>query len=144
MLPPAYLLLALVAMAVLHLALPWRRVVAFPWRLAGVLPLLLGLGLNVAADARLKRYRTTVKPFEKPAVLVTTGVYRMTRNPMYLGFILVLLGLALLMGSLSAFFDIPPFAVLMEVVFIRKEERMMETAWGREWLVYQAQVRRWV
>jgi protein-S-isoprenylcysteine O-methyltransferase Ste14 len=144
MLPPAYLLSAIVAMALLHLALPLRQVAAFPGRLVGVLPLLLGLGLNVAADARLKRHRTTVKPFEKPASLVTTGVYRVTRNPMYLGFVLILLGVAILMGSLSAFFIIPPFAVLMEVVFIRREERMMEAALGREWLAYRAKVRRWI
>jgi protein-S-isoprenylcysteine O-methyltransferase Ste14 len=144
MLPPAYLLLALVVMALLHLALPWHRVVAFPWRLAGILPLLLGLGLNVAADAQLKRHRTTVKPFERPAALVTTGVYRSTRNPMYLGFILILLGVVILMGSLSAFFVIPPFAVLMETVFIRREERMMDAAFGRDWLAYRTKVRRWI
>jgi protein-S-isoprenylcysteine O-methyltransferase Ste14 len=144
MLPPVYLLLAMVMMALLHQVLPWRQVVAFPWRLVGILPLVLGLALNVTADARLKQYRTTVKPFEKPAALVTTGVYRMTRNPMYLGFVLILLGVALLLGSLSAFFIIPPFAVVMEVVFIRREERMMDATFSREWLAYRARVRRWI
>jgi protein-S-isoprenylcysteine O-methyltransferase Ste14 len=144
MLPPVYLLSAMVMMALLHRVLPWRQVVTLPWRLVGVLPLVLGLALNVTADARLKQYRTTVKPFEKPAALVTTGVYRMTRNPMYLGFVLILLGVALLLGSLSAFFIIPPFAVVMEVVFIRREERMMDATFSREWLAYRARVRRWI
>jgi protein-S-isoprenylcysteine O-methyltransferase Ste14 len=144
MLPPVYLLLAMAMMALLHLVLPLRQVVTLPWRLLGVLPLVLGLALNVTADARLKQYDTTVKPFERPASLVTTGVYRMTRNPMYLGFVLILLGVALLLGSLSAFFIIPPFAVVMEVVFIRREERMMDAAFGREWLAYRARVRRWI
>jgi protein-S-isoprenylcysteine O-methyltransferase Ste14 len=143
-LPPVYLLLAMVMMALLHLVLPLRQVVVFPWRLVGILPLVLGLALNVTADARLKQHGTTVKPFERPAALVTTGVYRMTRNPMYLGFVLILLGVALLLNSLSAFFLIPAFAVVMEVVFIRREERMMEATFGREWFAYRAKVRRWI
>ena len=144
MLPPVYLLLAMVMMALLHLVLPLRQVVTLPWRLVGVLPLVLGLALNVMADTQLKQYRTTVKPFERPATFVTTSVYRMTRNPMYLGFVLILLGVALLLGSLSAFFIILPFAVVMEVVFIRREEHMMDATFGREWLAYRARVRRWI
>jgi protein-S-isoprenylcysteine O-methyltransferase Ste14 len=144
MMPPAYLLSAMVMMAFLHLVLPLRQVVTLPWRLVGILPLVLGLALNVTADARLKQCRTTVKPFQRPAALVTNGVYRMTRNPMYLGFVLILLGVALLLGSLSAFFIIPPVAVLMEAVFIRREERLMDGTFGREWLAYREKVRRWI
>jgi len=144
MLPPAYLLLALVAMAGLHLALPWRQIVTFPWRLAGLAPLVLGLILNGAADRLLKQHDTTVKPFEKPGALVWTGVYGLTRNPMYLGFVLILLGVALLMGSVSPFLLVPLFVVLIDVVFIRVEERMMEAAFGKDWLAYQAKVRRWI
>jgi protein-S-isoprenylcysteine O-methyltransferase Ste14 len=144
MLPPVYLLSAMVMMTLLHRVLPWRQVVTLPWRLVGVLPLVLGLALNVMADAQLKQYRTTVKPFERPAALVTTSVYRMSRNPMYLGFTLILLGVALLLGSLSAIFIIPPFVVVMEVVFVQREERMVNATFGPAWLAYRAKVRRWL
>lgn len=142
--PPAYLLFAIVAMAVLHVLLPLRRIVAFPWRLVGLVPLVLGLTLNLAADRLLKQHHTTVKPFEKSAAIVTGGVYQISRNPMYLGFVFILLGVAILMGSLSPFLVVPLFAVLIDPIFIRTEERMMHAAFGKDWLVYKAKVRRWI
>jgi protein-S-isoprenylcysteine O-methyltransferase Ste14 len=142
--PPTYLLLGIVTMAVLRILLPLRQVVSFPWTLVGIVPLVLGLTLNLAADRLLKQHETTVKPSEAPVALVMCGVYGVSRNPMYLGFVLILLGMALLLGSLSAFFILPPFAGVMEVVFIRKEERMMDAAFGREWRAYRAKVRRWI
>jgi protein-S-isoprenylcysteine O-methyltransferase Ste14 len=142
--PPAYLLLAMVVMAILHSLLPVRQVVLFPWRLAGMMPLLLGLIVNLAADSLFKQHGTTVKPFQKPTFLVTGGVYRVSRNPMYLGFVLILLGLAILMGSLTPLFVVPLFAVVMEVVFIRTEEHVMEATFGKSWLAYKAKVRRWI
>jgi protein-S-isoprenylcysteine O-methyltransferase Ste14 len=63
---------------------------------------------------------------------------------MYLGFTLILLGVALLLGSLSAIFIIPPFVVVMEVVFVQREERMMNATFGPAWLAYRAKVRRWL
>jgi protein-S-isoprenylcysteine O-methyltransferase Ste14 len=142
--PPAYLLFAIAATAVLHVLLPLYQIVAFPWRLAGIVPLVLGLALNLAADQLLKQRQTTVKPSEAPAALVTCGVYRISRNPMYLGFVLILVGIAILMGSASPFLAVALFAVLIDVVFIRTEESMMQAAFGDDWLVYRARVRRWI
>jgi protein-S-isoprenylcysteine O-methyltransferase Ste14 len=142
--PPTYLLFGILTMAAFDVLLPSRQVVAFPWRFVGIVPLVLGLTLNLAADRLLKQYRTTVKPSDEPTSLVTTGVYQVSRNPMYLGFVLILLGIAILMGSLSPFFIVPPFAVLMDVVFIRTEEHMMDATFGENWLAYKAKVRRWI
>ena len=63
-LPPTYLLMAILLMIVLHIVLPLTTVVSFPWSLAGLAPLLTGLALNILADRSFKRHRTTVKPFE--------------------------------------------------------------------------------
>lgn len=76
--------------------------------------------------------------------MVTTGVFRITRNPMYLGFVLILLGIGSFMGSLTSFAVIPVLAVLMDVVFIKVEERMLEEKFGERWLTYRSEVRRWV
>lgn len=142
-LPPTYLLLALLTMAVLHFLLPLRQVATFPWSLTGIAPLLCGLSLNLEADRRFKQHKTTVKPYESSTSLVTVGVYRISRHPMYLGFVLILFGVAILLGSLSALSVVFAFAVLMEYVFVRMEERMMATTFGDEWLAYKAKVRRW-
>jgi protein-S-isoprenylcysteine O-methyltransferase Ste14 len=63
---------------------------------------------------------------------------------MYLGFTLILLGLAILVGALTSFLVVPLFAVLMELMFIRVEESMMAAKFGPAWSDYRKKVRRWV
>ncbi len=143
-LPPTYLWAAVVLMVALHFLVPVTRIIPFPWQLIGILPLVLGVALNVTADKAFRDARTTVKPFQESAALVTTGVYRLYRHPMYLGFVLILLGLAVLLGSLMSFVVVPLFALLMERVFIVVEEGMLAEKFGQSWLDYKQRSRRWV
>jgi protein-S-isoprenylcysteine O-methyltransferase Ste14 len=143
-LPPTYLLGAILAITALHFLFPLKHIVSWPWSIVGVLPLLAGLVLNLAADVALKKHATTVKPFEASSYLVTSGAYRVCRHPMYLGFTLILVGLAVLMGSLTPLMVIPVFVVLMETIFIRAEERMLEGRFGDTWRSYTETVRRWI
>jgi protein-S-isoprenylcysteine O-methyltransferase Ste14 len=143
-LPPTYLLSALVLMTALHLLLPVRHVIGWPVGLVGAVPLACGIALNLLADRAFTRSGTTVKPFERSTALLTTGPFRLSRHPMCLGFVLILLGLALLAGSLSPFAVVIVFPLLMERLFIRVEERMLEEQFGRQWREYRATVRRWI
>jgi len=143
-LPPTYLWIAIIVMVVIHFLFPMKRIIPFPWDLLGLLPLALGAALNIIADQNFRAAKTTVKPFQESAALITDGVYRISRHPMYLGFVLILLGLATLLGSLTPFLIIPIFAVAMDRVFIVVEERMLAEKFGQRWLNYVSQVRRWV
>ena len=144
LLPPSFLYAAIVLMAVLHFALPVAAVIGYPWNLLGVAPLALGIALNLVADTAFKRHGTTVKPFEESTALITTGVFRISRHPMYLGMVLMLLGLAVLLGSATPFLVVVAFPFLMELVFVRTEERMLEETFGPAWLAYRHRVRRWI
>jgi len=143
-LPPSFLLIALLLMPVVHVLVPLRQIIPFPVNLVGVIPIVVGVFLDFAADAQFKRHRTTVKPFEDSAALVTTGVYAGTRHPMYLGFVLILLGVAVLFGSLGPFAIVAVFPAVMEAIFIRTEERMLAARFGEQWVAYRAKVRRWI
>jgi protein-S-isoprenylcysteine O-methyltransferase Ste14 len=143
-LPPTYLLAAMVAMIVLHFVFPLTRIVPTPWNLLGLIPLGLGVALNLLADRAFKVVQTTVKPFEESSALVTDGAFRISRNPMYLGYVLILLGLGVLMRSLGPLIIIPIFALLMDRIFIQEEEQMLETRFGETWAIYKARVRRWI
>ena len=143
-LPPTYLWAAMILMVALHFLFPAVRLIRFPWQLIGLLPLVLGAALNVIADNAFRDAKTAVKPFQESAALVTTGAYRFSRHPMYLGFVLILLGLAVLLGSLTPFVVVPPFALLMERVFIVFEEGMLAQKFGQAWLDYKQRTRRWV
>ncbi len=142
--PTHLLFLALVALVVLYVALPLQRIVPFPWSLSGAVPVAVGVVLNLVADRAFKIAGTTVRPFQESSALLTTGVFALTRNPMYLGFLSILLGLAILLGSLAPFAVALAFPVLADVLFIRHEERQMEETFGEEWSRYRARVRRWL
>ena len=143
-LPPTYLLVAIVLMLALHFLLPVYKIVPIPWKILGVIPLACGIALNLIADRAFHRAQTTVKPFEQSTAFITTGVFRTTRNPMYLGYVLILVGVALIVRSLTPYAVIPVFAVLMDRAFIRVEEQTLEGNFGQSWLAYAKKVRRWV
>ena len=141
--PPIYLFSSIVIMVLHHFLLPGRKVLALPWNLLGVIPMALGIGLNLVADSSFKKHETTVKPLEEPTVLITTGAFRVSRHPMYLGFVLVLFGIAVLMGSLTPYAVVFSFAIFIDVVFIRFEEKELENTFGEAWFEYKKKVRRW-
>ncbi len=142
--PPTYLFIAIVIMVALHFILPVTTIGQTLWKLVGIVPLAAGLILNLVADRDFKKHRTTVKPFEESTALITAGVYRLSRNPMYLGFELILIGVALFLGSLTPFAVVILFPLLMEALFIRAEEQMLAQQFGRSWLAYKEEVRRWI
>ena len=143
-LPPTYMLLAILLMVVLHFLFPISTIIPAPWNLLGIIPLGLGIWLNLAADRAFHRAQTTVKPFEEPAALIVDGVYGISRHPMYLGFVAILIGLAILLGSLTPYVIVVIFAVLMDMMFIRAEEQNLARKFGKDWLAYKQKVRRWI
>ena len=131
-------------MALLHFTFPVVKLLDFPWNLGGMVLLLAGALLNLSADQAFKTYQTTVKPFEESSVLITSGVFGLSRNPMYLGMVLILLGIALLLGTLTPVLIIPVFTLAMNVVFITAEEHMLAEKFGEDWEKYKNKVRRWL
>jgi protein-S-isoprenylcysteine O-methyltransferase Ste14 len=142
--PPVYLFISLACMVLLNLFIPVYQLIPYPWNATGIIPMALGMALNIIADKAFKQTGTTVKPFEVSTVLVTSGAFRYSRNPMYLGMAMILTGVAFLLGSLSPFIIIPIFAITMERVFIDTEEKMLEEHFGNKWKQYKANVRRWI
>ena len=144
LMPTSWLLIALVAMAALRLVFPIATVIPGPWGLAGIVLLALGVAMNLAADRAFHKAGTTVKPFEESSALLTSGVFRLTRNPMYLGFVLILAGVAALLGSLTPWLVVPAFAVLIDRMYITVEERMLAAKFGPAWQEYSRKTRRWL
>jgi protein-S-isoprenylcysteine O-methyltransferase Ste14 len=142
--PTTYLLVALLLGVVLHLFFPIIRFIHGPWNLLGLPAIIFGVWINLAADQAFKRAQTTVKPFEDSSTLVQDGVFNFSRNPMYLGFAAILLGVAILLGSLSPFFIVLLFMYLIDVLYIHAEESMLWADFGDEWEQYRLRVRKWL
>jgi protein-S-isoprenylcysteine O-methyltransferase Ste14 len=143
-LPPVYFLGAIILSIAVHFLLPLRQIFDYPWRLVGFLPLFAGIVLILFADQDFKKHKTTVKPFQKSSALVTAGVFGISRNPMYLGMTLILLGIASLLGSTAPFMVALLFPLLMDRSFIDVEEEMLEDTFGAQFREYRERVRRWI
>ena len=142
--PPVWLLLGLIAVFALNETWPLLHFTSLAWQVVGGVVIVMGLLLLVAANGLFVRAGTEVIPFRPVSSLVTGGVYRLSRNPMYLGMALVLLGCALTVGALSALAIPPVFVVMVQVRFIHHEERMLQGLFPEEYPAYCARVRRWL
>ena len=118
-----------------------------PGRVAAAL-LLAGAGAAVALAgvAEFRRAGTTVNPLqpERASALVASGIFRWTRNPMYLGLALALLGWAAYLAHPLAALGVPAFVVWMNRAQIPREERALEALFGEDFARYRSQVRRWL
>jgi len=142
--PPAYFWAAIVVSVVLDRWLPISDILVSPWRWLGSLPALAGVGIALWADNQFKRVGTTVRPGGQASSLVTDGAFRLSRNPMYVGMVLALLGIAMLLGSATAFAGPLLMYLVLQLVFIPMEEHDMEAAFGDEFRRYKASVRAWL
>lgn len=143
-LPPTYFFVTVAVTVLAHVLLPAHRWLNPPFTYAGVLPALLGLVLVLQPAAVFEKRDTTIKPFQESTALVTDGFYRYTRNPMYLGMALLLVGLAMFLGTVWPAFAPPVFAWVLTQRFIRAEEASLLRAFGTEYEEYRRRVRRWL
>jgi len=109
-------------------------------------PLLVAAGTVVAGDGvrQFRRARTTVLPFGGTSRIVEAGIYRWTRNPMYVGMSLAYAGLSILINSAWCLLLLPLSIVLVQVLVIRREERYLADKFGAAYEGYCSRVRRWL
>jgi protein-S-isoprenylcysteine O-methyltransferase Ste14 len=142
--PPVVALLCLAAAAGIDRLLPSPPRLPPRLRPTGIVPLSVGSAFGAWALARFHAAGTTYEPFETPTTLVATGPYRYTRNPMYLGLLLLLAGSALLTGRVPLLLATPTFYAIMSGTQIPREERLLEQQFGESFRAYAARVPRWL
>ena len=119
---------------------------AFPQVLVwlGYALVLIGLGLTISAASGLMRARTTLDPHGSVSSLVTSGPYRFSRNPIYLGFLCLLIGFPFIFKTYWGLILSPLLIMLMNVLIIRHEEAYLEKKFGDVYRSYKSRVRRWL
>jgi len=123
----------------LEFAFPANRAVA-----GGIA--VVGLVISLLAVLKFRRARTTLNPLQpaKASSLITTGIFKLTRNPMYLGVLLLLLGWAIWLSNVLALCLPVLFVLYMNHFQIRPEEAALARLFGQQFVEYKAKVRRWI
>lgn len=142
--PPVYLFATLLLMWLTHRYIPIFQYVYEPVAYLGIIAVLFGITMAGISAGMFKRAGTGLEPFDEATVLVTSGFYRFSRNPMYMGMFLMLLGVAFLMGSIGALLPILIFILIIRNNFVLGEERFMQATFGQQYLQYKSEVRRWI
>ena len=143
-LPLGYWLSALVLMIVIHKWAPLGRYIQSPYHLVGVAVSAFGLAMTLVSAGAFRKAETGLLPFEPATTLITRGFYRYTRNPMYLGLVLALLGTSAILQTTGTLIPIVLFIWVIHGNFILGEERFMEAAFGEDYIAYKQNVRRWI
>lgn len=107
---------------------------------------LLGIACSVAGIREFRKVSTTVNPLQpdEASTLVTTGIFKATRNPMYVGLFLILAGWAVWLGSLASVPLLLVFLLVMTELQIKPEEQAMQALFGQDYEDYRGRVRRWI
>jgi len=144
--PPLVALTVAAAMWFAHRYAPSLDLI-IPWRVAMAIALaVLGIALALAGVFAFRKAKTTVNPLkpETTSSVVASGIYRFTRNPMYLGMLVVLVGWAVFLANGIAFGLAPLFMLYMNRFQIGPEERVLSGHFGSEYAQYMQSVRRWL
>jgi protein-S-isoprenylcysteine O-methyltransferase Ste14 len=142
--PPLVYVAGLVVGFALEALLPGVDLAAWiEWGVGGLL-VVAGLALLLSFNRRFSRAGTAVEPWKPTTAIVTTGPYRITRNPAYLGMTLTYVGIAVMSSAVWVLVPLPFVIAVIDRAVIAREERYLERKFGEEYLAYQRTVRRWI
>jgi protein-S-isoprenylcysteine O-methyltransferase Ste14 len=141
--PPVLAGLLLLGVLLLHLLGGHHHRFAHRHQLLGLLLVAGGVALSSYAAALFGGHGTTRNPYGHPAAFVTDAPYTFTRNPMYLGLAVILLGFAIFFGSPTMLIAPLLFYLVIDRMLIPEEETTMERLFGEQYLDYKRRVRRW-
>ena len=139
-------------LTVIHLTaaflLNWLIRIPFPvppiFRSVGFLMVLIGFLLGIGAALAFRKSRKEINPNRPESRLITSGVYRLTRNPVNLGFVFMLVGILFTYGSYWGILLAPIMVILFNRMIIEPEEKHLTAKFGQEYLGYTQRVRRWL
>lgn len=142
--PPTYFMILLLLSIAIHFVFPIFKFVFPPWNYMGFGLIILGIIMNIWTDSLFKEKQTTVKPHEMPNFFITSGPFKLSRHPMYIGMVSILFGVAIFLGSFVAFIFPIVFVIIIGRLFIPMEEKYLEKKFGNKYVAYKKKVRRWI
>jgi protein-S-isoprenylcysteine O-methyltransferase Ste14 len=142
---PPRIAIALMAISIgLWYFSPPQTLLYIPYRLMAGASIIFGFAVMMWSWLQFRKSDTAVCPTAKSSLIVTHGVYKYSRNPMYLGMLIILTGASLLMGTIPSMFAPVGFFIIIDKVFIPYEEEKLLSDFGDVYSNYQRVTRRWL
>ena len=142
--PPHIAIVLLLVAWLLDHFFPQFRFIYGRFKYFGLIILLIGLTTTFWSFYLFKKNKTPILPGQKPTFMVVEGLYKFTRNPMYLGVTIGLFGFAFYFGNALSFLSPLAFFIVINIVYVPFEEKLMKQIFGKQYLDYKKKVRRWV
>ena len=142
--PPILALLHIIAAFLLARFVPLPFAVPLILEYTGFALVVVGFLFGLGAAVAFRRARTTLDPHRSVSSLVTTGIYRFSRNPIYFGFLLMVIGIPLNAGTYWGVILAPIFILLCSWLVVEREEAYLEKKFGATYTSYKSRVRRWL
>lgn len=142
--PPRIAQFFVLAAALMHWAIPLSQLQVYSNQVLGIILGVGGFGVMMWGWWLFKRFDTAICPTAKTDCLVTSGVYRVSRNPMYLGVVGMLLAVAIFVGTFPFYLATAAYFLVMNNVFCPYEEHKLSEAFGDTYISYKNKVRRWI
>ena len=139
--PPVILLASIVLQIILLFSFPISVDLS---SLLGLILILSGISLVFVSFRFMRKMKTTFIPDGTPEILISSGPFRFSRNPIYLGMLTILVGVAFLMSSLSAIIIALVFGIIINFTWIAHEEKKLHELFSEDWENYSSKVRRWI
>lgn len=139
--PPIILLASFMSQIILLFSFPISIDLS---SLLGLILVISGISLVFVSFRFMRKMKTTFIPDGTPEVLISSGPFRFSRNPIYLGMLTFLVGVAFLMSSLSAIIISFVFGVIINFTWISHEEKKLKELFSEDWENYSSKVRRWI
>lgn len=142
--PDEYFIVLLVLSILFNFIFPIQRIIFPPYNLIGIIVIFAGIVMTVFVNFLLLKNHTCINPHELPATMVTSGPFKYSRNPLYLGMTMALLGVGIILGSISPFIFSIIFILIINKFIIPMEEKNLENNFGVKYAEYKKKVRRWI
>ena len=139
-----YFLIWIIIIIVLHYIIPIKQIVFSPYNYLGIILFVLGWIPNIWQGIRYRKIGISIPAKDMPMKLVTTGLFKFSRNPTYFGMLIALFGEAIYLGSLVTFVVPVLFFILIRKFNITFEEKNLEKKFGKNYIEYKSKVRRWI
>lgn len=143
LIPPRLWLICAALISALRIFGPPAHLLPSPLNVAGLLFMLCGFAVFISAARQIKAAKTNIHTFKTPNTLITTGLFSKTRNPIYLGFTLALLGAAITANTPYGLLPVLVFWAAAQFWYIPFEERAASAQFGQDYADYRQKTRRW-